>query len=71
MEDEDSDAVVESFAPAAEAAVVSGLDGVEVHAALASLLRQFLSGLGRRVVTTGRSGRSVRACQHPHQSPVP
>ena len=45
MEADDIDAIVESFAPAAEAARSSGLAGVEVHAGSASLLRQFLSGL--------------------------
>jgi mycofactocin system FadH/OYE family oxidoreductase 1 len=45
MEPEDIDAVVRGFADAADLAVRSGLDGVEVNVGQNSLVRQFLSGL--------------------------
>jgi len=45
MEIEDIDAVVRGFGDAAERAMRSGLDGVEVNAGQNSLIRQFLSGL--------------------------
>jgi mycofactocin system FadH/OYE family oxidoreductase 1 len=45
METEDVDAVVRGFGAAAESAMRSGLDGVEVNAGQNSLVRQFLSGL--------------------------
>ncbi len=45
MEDEDIDAVVEGFGRAARSACDAGLDGVEIDAGSASLLRQFHSGL--------------------------
>ncbi|MFI6149226.1 mycofactocin system FadH/OYE family oxidoreductase 1 [Streptomyces sp. NPDC051109] len=45
MEQAEIDSVVGAFAAAAELAVASGLDGVEVNAGQHALLRQFLSGL--------------------------
>jgi 2,4-dienoyl-CoA reductase (NADPH2) len=45
MEAEDIEAVVAGFATAAELAVASGCDGVEINAGQHSLVRQFLSGL--------------------------
>ncbi|HEY5154615.1 MAG TPA: mycofactocin system FadH/OYE family oxidoreductase 1, partial [Acidimicrobiales bacterium] len=45
MEPEDIDAVVRGFGEASEAAMRSGLDGVEINAGQNSLVRQFLSGL--------------------------
>src|SRR4051794_18149740 len=45
MEHDDIDAVVRGFGAAADRAVRSGLDGVEVNAGQNSLVRQFLSGL--------------------------
>ncbi|MCE0761591.1 FAD-dependent oxidoreductase [Pseudonocardia kujensis] len=45
MERTEIDALVAGFAAAAAAAVVAGLDGVEIQAGQHSLLRQFLSGL--------------------------
>jgi len=45
MESDDIDVVVRGFGEAADLAVRSGLDGVEVNAGQNSLVRQFLSGL--------------------------
>jgi 2,4-dienoyl-CoA reductase (NADPH2) len=45
MEPADIDAVIGGFAAAAQGAMSSGLDGVEVDAGYSSLLRQFHSGL--------------------------
>ena len=45
MEPDDIAAVVEGFVAAAQLAVASGCDGVEINAGQHSLLRQFLSGL--------------------------
>ena len=45
MEESDIAALVEGFRAAAQAAVDSGLDGVEIDAGVTSILRQFHSGL--------------------------